>query len=233
MTFRNQLLIVLLAFPVFFTNGQDGFLFTSDVVYKLGFEPVNRKLDYKNIDGSPYLVDNLIEGGVHFTKGKVIKNYLRYNAYADEMEYLEGSKLMVITNPNQIEVIYLGNFEFHFLYYTLASTEVRTGYLVKVVDGPCKLYKKINVAFVDAVPARSSYDPPKPATFLKKADTWFLSFENQPPTQVLLDKNVIDHFFGQDDRVKQYAKEQKLKAKKPEDLAEIVRYFNSLNGQSH
>ena len=132
MIFRKQLLIVLLTFHAFPSFSQQEFTFTANLVWKQSYEPVKRAFNYENIFGSPYLTDDLIEGTIRFTKGKEITTHLRYNAYTDEMEYLNGDKLMVITNPEEIDAIYLGNFVFNFLYHTLKNGKAETGYLVKI-----------------------------------------------------------------------------------------------------
>ena len=226
----SQLTSILLVISTCSCFGQE-FIFTGHVVYKQNYERVNRALNYENINGSPYLVDDLIEGNIRFTKGKEVKNYLRYNAYTDEMEYLYGDKLMVITNANQIDNIRLGNYVFNYLEYVLKPETLSNGYLIKIVDGSCKFYKKLNVDFIDAHPALSSYDAAKPAIFEKRPDTWFLAFDNTPPFEIILDKKVVDRVFDKFDNVKQYAKQHKLKAKNPDDFAQVVKFFNAQNSQ--
>ena len=68
--------------------------------------PVQRTLNYDDIEGSPYLDDDLIKGYIKFNLGDSSVQYLRYNVYADEMEYLEGNEVLVIENVKDLDHVY-------------------------------------------------------------------------------------------------------------------------------
>ena len=191
------------------------------------YEPINRTLNYDDVEGSPYLDPELIKGYVKFRLGDTADYFLRYNIYADEMEYLDGDKLFVINNPDQVDVVAVNNHELYYTTYKFRNS-FKKGFLEKLVDGHYALYIKYNIDYEKRKEARSSYEKPIPDRFVKKSPTWYCSIDNGPIKNFENDNSGLEELFRQDyPDVKAYIKSEKLKLRKPEDVIKLFEYFNS------
>jgi hypothetical protein len=192
------------------------------------FLPIDRTMNYSEIEGSPYLNDDLIEGYATFRLGDSAVHYLRYNIYSDEIEYLKGNQLYVIDNEEKLDRVYVDGHTFFFTPYSIRNS-VKTGYLELLVSGKAKLYIKYNVDFEKAENAQSSYDKPKPPRFVNKLPQYFYSLYGAPIVDFNNDSGGLE-VVGKDhyEQLKTYAKKEKLKLRKTEDLIQIFKYYNTL-----
>lgn len=198
--------------------------------YQGEFVEFPRVLNYSDIDGSPYAIKDLIQGFVFFHGGDSAVNYLRYNIYEDEMEYLEGNKIKVVMNPYIVKKIYLNDKEYLYKDF-LVGLRREQGYMITEVTGSCSVYRRMNVEFEDAKPPASSYDKSTPPTFKRLDDSWLISMGDNPPREFGLSKKVLLEVFGNEsEELESYAKKNNLKVRKPEDFLEIVRYYNEKQG---
>ncbi len=193
------------------------------------FVPVRRKLNYSEIEGTPYAEEVLLEGYLILKRGDTVKNYFRYNIYTDEIEYLDGQELKVLLNHYEMDRLLLDGVTYVRIDYN-SGIKLKSGYLIPEVEGPCALYKKLNVTFNDPMPPRSSYDKATPANFERKSDQWFISFDGAPARMVALNKNVIRKVFPPRDvrNLEEYVDKNKLKPKREMDFVKIITYYNRI-----
>lgn len=197
-------------------------------MYAGNFEPIMRKLNYDEIQGSPYLTEDLIKGYVKFKLGDSSVHFLRYNIYTEEMEYLDGQQLFVINNPKEVDFVSVAGHQFVYTNYKYRNS-LKEGYLEKLFDGICKLYVQYDVDFEKRQNAKSSYDKPEPDKFVTKLPKWYFSDHsgqiiNFPPDNSGIEKVTYDKY----PQVKAYMKKEKLKPRKQDDLIKIFYYYNSL-----
>ena len=145
------------------------------------YVPVMRTFDYSEVEGSPYLNDKLIGGIVKFNNGDSLNQYLRYDMYSDEMEFLEKGKLFTIlkSQMKNLDHIYLSGNSIIYKEYFIKKN-AHSGYLLELVNDQCSLYKRLRVEFQDAEPAKTSYHKPTPAQFVTKSDQWLYSINGKP-----------------------------------------------------
>jgi hypothetical protein len=191
------------------------------------FKTINRSINYENIQGSPYLDEELIQGYVKFSLGDSNVYFLRYNIYADEMEYLDGSSLKIISNPSELDHVHVNKHSFYYTTYKFRNS-FKEGYLEKLVDGTVELYLKYDVDFKKYEEAKSSYHEAKPERFETGQPTWYASVENGPIKNFEVNKSGLESIF-QDDyaEVQKYIKSNKLKLRKEEDVIKLFEHYNS------
>ena len=200
----------------------------SEEAYDGRFTAIQRTLNYNDVAGSPYLDEDLLMGYVKFKLGDSAVSYFRYNIYADEMEYLDGEKLLAIDNAGEVDRIYFNGHTFVFTNYYFRKS-IKQGYLEVLTSGTCNLYVKYDVDFEKAENAKSSYDKPKPPTFKRKLPQYYYSCYNQPINDFENDKDglkVISNDYY--DELSKYVKAEKLKLRKAEDLQKLFTYYNSI-----
>ncbi|MEQ9404895.1 MAG: hypothetical protein RIM99_14990 [Cyclobacteriaceae bacterium] len=221
--------------PFFFVaSGQDHQVFKGEKQFLGDFKSVSRAIDYSKISGSPYESASLTEGTIRFRAGNEIQTYLRYNIYTDEMEYLDGTTLMIVSNVFDIREIELGDLIYEYSDYIVKlglTGVIQKGYLVREVEGACTVYRKMDVRLQKELPPKSGYDSPRPATFVRESDSWLIAFNGGRPKLIFLDKNILQREFRQPDVLEQWAKDQKLKVKKPENFIEIVKFHNEFHAK--
>lgn len=224
---KTRLIIFLFIASIGQTIAQRLQLISPDA-YNGIYVPVERALNYNNIEGSPYLDDDLLKGYVKFSFGDSTVQYVRYNIYSDEMEYLDGEKLYVIENVNSLDHVHVNG---HFLFYRTYKlrNSFREGYLDRLVEGRYNLYLKYNVDFEEAKPARSSYHEPTPNRFVMKNPTWYCSIDNSVIKNFETDNSSLEEIFREDfAEMKKYIKAEKLKLRKQEDVVRLFEYYNSM-----
>lgn len=193
--------------------------------YKNSGEKVS--LNYNDIKGSPYVNDQFEKGYVFVVANENAQNLqLRYNAYSDDVEYLQGVKAYTFINPELIKKI---NFSGTTYVYRLLKTskESKNGgfFAVLFSDRDLKLLKKQSVGFLPAKEAASSYEKNKPASFSKVKETYFLEFEKEKPLELpSVKKKVIQIFEAKGFQVKDFMKKEKINVKEEEDLIKLVTY---------
>jgi hypothetical protein len=198
-------------------------------VYYGDFEIMSSKLDYQDISGSPYLNDELVLGQVIFKKGDSAEYYLRYDIYADEIEYLKNKSLYAVINMPALDHINLN--EQTIVYQTYYENgKQSSGFLLQLVTDKYSLYQKLRVKFKDAQPGQSMpYREATPTRFKSTPIKWYFSNDDSPITQ--FDpynaglKQVSTKYFAE---LKAYIKANKLKIKKEDDLVTLFEYYNDL-----
>lgn len=191
------------------------------------FVPINRQVDYNSIDGTPYLNESLIKGYVKLNLGDSTFAFLRYNVYADEMEYLQDKNLQVIENVSQLDYVYVDGRVFCYKTYKFRNS-FRQGYLERLAVGDYTLYLKYDVDFERRKEARSSYEKPTPDRFIEKTPVWYCSIKDGPIKNFDTDNSSLEEIFRDDyPEIKKYIKSNKLKLRKQEDMIQLFEYYNS------
>jgi hypothetical protein len=198
-------------------------------VYHGDYENLDRKLNYADIEGSPYLSEDLILGEVIFKNGDSAEYYLRYDIYSDEVEYLKNKRLFAVVNMTELDHIKLKDQKFVYKTY-YEGDQPMTGYLVQLVTDRCNLYQQHRTQFEEAQPGQSMpFREPSPARFKRLTDKWYFSKEKSAireftPNNAGLKQISTEHF----DDLRAFVKTNKLKIRKEEDLVALFEYYNDL-----
>jgi len=181
---------------------------------------------YRDIEGNPFLNDEFLEGEVYTKNKEVLKGLLRYNIYADEMEFLAKDNVYWIDNQENIETIKYG--DHLFIYHPKPGDKFDKGdYFEIVEDGPTKLLLKRKVVLMDAVPAKP-YQDPKPPRFDKSRDTYYMMQFQGAPEKVTSKSDILKFMADRETEINSFLKKNKISANNLNDLKKVVAYYNGL-----
>ena len=225
---RNLAIILLTIISASQSLAQEFRVLTKDVYYG-DFEIISTKLNYSDIEGSPYLNKDLVLGQVIFENGDTTEYYLRYDMYSDDIEYLINKSLYSVVNIPALDHIDLNGQRIVYQPFYKNGRQSK-GYLVQLVTAQCSLYQKLQVKFEDAQPMQSM--PFREATHAQFKSTpvkWYFTSEDLTIKQFKPDnaglKQVSAKHYA---KLKDYIKANKLKIKKEDDLVTLFEYYNEL-----
>lgn len=181
-----------------------------------------------NIEGSPYLNDEFINGTIFTTSKMQFQNIpLRYNIYNDNLEFkTPENKVMGIAAPEIIERVEFGEFKLVYLPYSILK-KINRGFFKELVFNHVSLYSKAEIAYEKATEP-AAYQDAKPAKFLERPNTYFLRIEKEAAILITNKKELIELFPKYHNEVETYIKKNKIKIKNEDQLVDLVNYYNSL-----
>ena len=180
------------------------------------------------IDGSPYLNDEFINGSI-FTiqKQQYTDIPVRYNIYNDQLEFkTESGEIQALASPEIVEKVEFGEYKMDYLPYTY-SQKIRKGFFIILSEGKASLYAKKNITFKDAEPP-GAYKEAQPPKFVSSSDNYFIRIGEEEAKLAGNKRDLIDIFPDHKKEVEEFIKKNKIKTNKPESLKELVEYYNSL-----
>src|SRR5690554_2146715 len=131
--------------------------------------------DESAIAGSKYLVDN-------FTLAKVNKGaddfFIRYNAYADIMEYKKGDETLELVKSKNTHFNFADGTIFELLKYDLDGTSYERYHQILVDNGRFKISKFQSIKLNPARKASNSYEKDSQASYTPNRDTYFITINN-------------------------------------------------------
>jgi len=181
---------------------------------------------YSSIEGTPYLSENFKPGEV-YTKDRILyKDSLRYNIYADEIEFKVDDIIHWIAEPQNIVHVKIEKSSFIFIHNGEKKNK-KGSYYELLVGGKCQLLLKRNIAFLEAEDAKP-YIEAKSAQFRKMNDKYFLQIDNGIPQLITNMKSVKNTLSEKGSDISKYIKKEKISTKEKDDLIKLVKYYNSL-----
>ncbi len=209
-------------------NGSDN---TSRVIYNREYRNSATDIKYSYIKGSPYLNDSLTIGKIRLLNGDSIISYMRYDMYADEIEFLKNEKLYTVYNKSELDYIIIGDITFIYTKY-IDDNQFIKGYLIELIKDKVSLFSSKHVQFISARPPQTMpYSEASPAKFSQVETKWYFAINKQPISQFDTNNEGIKLISLNNDiyrKLKQYIKINKLKIKRKEDLIKLIIYYNSL-----
>ena len=205
-------------------------IYLGENLYMGYFLPIETKLTYDDIEGTPYLQEKLTKGMITFVDGKTQPYYMRYDRYTDEVEFMRNEKIFAIDNPEEVEAIQIGDDKLVYTRYYIKDIRY-DGYLVERTEGDCDFLVRKRVEYREAKPAKSSFHLPTPAKFVNKRDQWFYSCSNRDPMFIPADNTGMKEIAGSTEvykKLKGYMKENKLSYGQEADMIKVFEFYNSM-----
>jgi hypothetical protein len=177
--------------------------------------------DYENIDGSPYLNNEFVNGIFYVKDTVAIRLPIRYNIYADHMEYKSEGGIYYVDSPQSLSRIELTGSVFIYLPFI-----EKGGYYELLESGKYKLVQKRRVEFKhsESKPIegliRSRYESNTDLFYLVNNKNEVFRIENM--------NSVLKAFQDQKIKIETFIKQEKIKNTKKENLIKITKYYNSL-----
>jgi hypothetical protein len=179
--------------------------------------------DYSEIKGTPYLNPEFLDGRIVTKDDKIYAGKLRFNIYADEMEFMNADKIYSFAKNNNITEFYVDNQLIIYQKY-LDGKQLKTGYLLVLVKGKYSLLVKKRIDFEKQDPPQP-YTTQKPDRFIPRDDVFFLWNLNSPIQKIVSIKKMINSFPELEKILSTY-NENKVNFRDQDDLKKLVDYIN-------
>lgn len=186
-----------------------------------------------SIQGSQYLNKEFVLARITSDDGEKIYS-IRYNAYLDVIELQdENHKIFSINKSIENLIITVINTEeaFELIEFQEKDSGVKKGYLTHVtpIANTVKLFKRKKIKLTDAKPATNAYDKPKPASYNKIPDQYYIKIgENIAVLASKKKKDILKLFPENSGVISDYIKSNKIKVSKEEGLLKLINFINTL-----
>lgn len=175
------------------------------------------------IPGDAFLNPNWQPGVVIMKDGNVIEiERLRYNLLTQQMHFIKEGEILAIANSDEINMIRIA--EKVFVYEDFICKGIMSkGYLELIEDGNCRLLRRWAASY-------RKVDPAADEEIIYRTQTCLIQFSGETPKEVQPQpKNFSDSFGDYSQNIKRLIRNEKLKMRNPEDLREIVAYYNQIS----
>jgi hypothetical protein len=217
----------LYSFLIFFLSLQNTFaqskeLFLEDYYFIKNINS-EKATEYNDIVGNPYLNREFTEGIFYFMDSTAFKLPVRYNIYADEIEYQLEGKNYAVNDPKSLSRILLGESIFIFI-----NSNKERGYFELLEQGKYTLLQKREVKFRPEEGPKPIEGTIKPASFVKYPDTFYIMTQDSEIKKIINLKSLIMYLEDHKVKIKNFIKKEKIKKAKKENLIKIIKYCNML-----
>lgn len=226
--FNVALLFVGFSLFTFAQNTNKSGGINTNNVQRLPFE--DRKLigDTEVRDGSPYL------SGDAFKKVS-ISGYssnvpdLRYNAFSDEMEFLNGKDIYSANKENGQIIKFSEGKVYECLNYKLEGKD-KFGYLLQLINSPenYSLYKREKVELLKGEKSPNGITKDRNDYYTKEKDIYIIRKNGVFTKMAKNKKELLNDFSVKSDHVEKFIKEKQINFKSEVDLIKLVTYMNTL-----
>ena len=213
-------MIIILIFFQGIITGQVVGRFTQK--YNLLINPSLKTYDYRDIEGTPYLNKDFVDGIIYLKDSTILKLPLRYNIYADVMEFQLNGVNYVIGNHSYVDKITIDTSVF--FYYSFID---KGGYFELIESGKCFLVQKSRVIYKPAESPKPIENKVIPARFERNSDIFYI-VNNSNGFKIKNMNSVLDALQDQKIKIESFIKQEKIKKTRKTDLVKIVKYYNRL-----
>ena len=176
-------------------------------------------------DGNPYLFDEFREAEIYLTDGREYENIpMNYNIHNDDFEFLMDDVSYSLGNNNILKNIRVGDRDFYYRSYTYNSARIK-GYLELVADGDYRIFKKHRVIYTEPKATRG-YVEAQPARFSPRRPDYFIELTDGSIVYFNKLSEIADLLGERSDDLNDYIKDNRLKARREEDIIALADYLN-------
>lgn len=179
------------------------------------------------IGGTPYLIETFTTGDVYSNKGKFAAVPMRYNIYADYIEFKEKDVTYILAPGPDIKKVNLGDYHFVVEKYQVKG-KTQLGYFTLLDSGKVMLMSKKMVTFRGKQEPKAIETAGTPARYTRSSDEYHYKIANGALIKVSSIKKMIESFPDKQEELKQFASQEKISPKNESELVKLVRYYNSL-----
>lgn len=215
-------IFILLLISVHILNAQNYEPFLDQYYFNKN-NSISKANSFESISGSPYINDKYIMGILRMRDSSIYKLPLRYNIYADELEYQMDDKNFYVTNKDNIDEVSFDNSIFKYL-----TVNGKRGYYEQLAVGKCTLLKKHIIHFQAAEGPKPIEGTPRPAQFVNQKSQFFTFTKNNPPVIIKNMKSIVDVLLDKKNQIEDFIKSNNLKKLNEKNLVKIINYYNSL-----
>ena len=187
------------------------------------------KVTYSSFEGDPFLYKNFAEGKVTMKNNETYQLKMRYDIYADQVQFIRDDKVYNFISPGNISSLTIDTLRFIYSDFKNSPDDKDTkgsSFFILKKDGKCKLLVKKNIRIQAAEPPKI-YQDAKPPKFIITADTYFFKIGDESAVRVRSKKDVLNLLGNRSDDIAKFISTNKL-GTNISDLYKIAGYYNGL-----
>jgi len=184
-------------------------------------------LDEWSVNGSVYPDDQFQEGYATINGMNKQGLMLRYDAYHDEIEYLDDNgKVKLLPNGANVETL-IGSLLYRKLAY-LDYGNLKCGFFVPLNEGKTQLYLRNTKSILYQTP-ENGYETFEPPRFVLNTQ-YYLKRKDKPamPLNDLSRKEVFAVLWEHFTDLRSYARENKLRMRTEGEVIQVLAYYDTL-----
>ena len=183
-----------------------------------------------NLNGSPYLSEEFVDGALTAADGTRIEGLkIRYDIYADEMQFILKSDTASINRPLALRSLELEEKKFIYEVYQVSENVVAAGYFEVISEDNLSLLlrRELNLEYDVYVPHYGGGGGTK-ETKLKENNNFYTKLGKSTARKIYNKKDFLNSITMHHDQVKVYIKQNRISVRKQEELEALVSYYNTL-----
>ncbi len=193
----------------------------------MNYEHIERNMaktaTYNDVKGSPFMSKEFIDGQIKLNDGKIYKGPLRYDIYADQVEFkTSGGEIYAVQNPETIESAVIGDHIFKYL--APEKNKSIKGFYDVLKEGSYTLLEKHQILLKDPQAARP-YIEAQPAKFITKESKFYILDATVNYTEIKSKKDLIVSE-ANTEKLESFIKKNNIK---PSDRNDLIRFVEFLN----
>lgn len=182
-----------------------------------------------NVEGTPYLFEEFYEGVVALKNGHTTQPLqIRYNTHTQSIDFMSGNLAFNVEGDN-IESFYLtaNGSEIKFVKGYDGSRLSEDDFVEIIVDGEAMFLARHHTTLFEDT---ASYGSATRNDIYRSDVTYYIKIGDDNPNRLrsLNERRVMNNFDRFEDELEQYADQNNIDFSEKEDVARLVRYYNSL-----
>ncbi|WP_339811077.1 hypothetical protein [uncultured Imperialibacter sp.] len=192
--------------------------------YSKAITGANKGEDY---EGSPYMDDEFKDGIVFIEKDRKTNPVpMRYNMYADQMEFKRGDFTYLMEPVLSIDMISVGEHLF-ILGEFIEANKYNLGFFEVIDTGRLNVMMKQVVRLRPGQAPKAMESAPTLPTYLKLGFEYYYQLDKGEVFKISKVKALVESLPDHQDEMRQFVKKERISRKK-EDLRKLAAYYNSL-----
>ena len=186
-------------------------------------------LTEEDIEGSPYLNDEFINGTIYTTsQTKYVDVPLRYNIFNEQIEFKsDDGVVQALAAPETVERVEFGEYKMVYAPFMI-SRKIRRSFFKEIESGDRAVLLARPQVFFKEAKEPAAYQEAEPPKFLRKSDDYFIRIEKESAVLISRKKDLEEVFPDHKNKVDSFIKKNKVKPNNSERMAELVQFYNSL-----
>jgi len=154
---------------------------------------------------------------------------IRYDIYADQMQFILKSDTASINKPMALKSLELGDKKFIYEVYQVSENVVSAGYFELIIEGRLSLLlrRELELEYDVYVPNYGGGGGTK-EIMLKKNNNYYTIAGKSTARKIYKKKDFLNAITEHQNQVKNYIKENRISVRKQKELEELVNYYNTL-----
>ena len=175
--------------------------------------------------GSKYIMDQFLPSKVSCFEG--LAPPIRYNAYADQMEFKIDGALYNVNKMDNCEITLL-NKTYRTVNYTDDNKAVYGYLIVLSAEGKFRLYKREKIVLIPEYKATTSYQESRPATYKVDKEKFFVEVNGEIKNMPSKKKELMELITGNTETIESFLKKNKISFGDENDLIQLIKFLNSI-----